>query len=136
MSLVNLDEDYQKHMGIYPATTPRNVAALGGIVAVYYIGSLIGALVGGALADRSGRITAIILGVFIAIIGGIFQSSAYDITWMCCARVVSGLGVGTIDAVIPVWSAELSSHQGRGSFLAVEFFLNIAGLCLAYWLEM
>ena len=42
---------------------------------------------------------------------------------------------GAIDCVIPVWSAEVSSHQARGAFLAFEFFLNIAGLALAYWLE-
>ena len=65
---------------------------------VYYGGSLIGALIGGSIADRGGRIMAIILGVTVSIIGAVFQASAMNITWMCCARVVSGLGVGTIDA--------------------------------------
>ncbi|KZP06847.1 hypothetical protein FIBSPDRAFT_763696 [Athelia psychrophila] len=137
MSLVNLNEDYLTKMGIYPTTgNQRNTAALGGIVAVYYGGSLIGALFGGELADRAGRITAIMIGVIVSVIGAIFQASAQNITWMCCARVVTGLGVGAIDAVIPVWSSEVSSHQARGSFLAVEFFLNIAGLALAYWIEI
>ncbi|KAF7969166.1 hypothetical protein HWV62_28222 [Athelia sp. TMB] len=137
MSLVNLNEDYLTKMGIYPTVgNQRNTAALGGIVAVYYGGSLIGALFGGELADRAGRITAIMLGVMVSIIGAVFQSSAQNITWMCCARVVTGLGVGAIDAVIPVWSSEVSSHQARGSFLAIEFFLNIAGLSLAYWIEI
>ncbi|KAG1799908.1 uncharacterized protein HD556DRAFT_1230903 [Suillus plorans] len=137
MSQVNLNEDYLKTMGIYPTTgNSHNLAALGGIVSVYYGGSLIGALLGGSIADRSGRITAIILGVIISIIGATFQASAMNITWMCCARVVTGLGVGAIDAVIPVWSSEVSSHTARGSFLAIEFFLNISGLSLAYWIEI
>ncbi|KAG1870516.1 hypothetical protein C8R48DRAFT_597099 [Suillus tomentosus] len=137
MSQVNLNEDYLKLMGIYPTTgNSRNLAALGGIVSVYYGGSLIGALLGGSIADRSGRITAIILGVIVSIIGATFQASAMNITWMCCARVVTGLGVGAIDAVIPVWSSEVSSHTARGSFLAIEFFLNIGGLSLAYWIEI
>ncbi|KII91995.1 hypothetical protein PLICRDRAFT_102899 [Plicaturopsis crispa FD-325 SS-3] len=137
MSQVNLNQDYLTRMGIYPTEgNPRNLAALGGIVSVYYGGSLIGALIGGSIADRSGRITAIMLGVIVSIIGAAFQASAMNITWMCCSRVVTGLGVGAIDAVIPVWSAEVSSHQARGSFLAVEFFLNIGGLSLAYWIEI
>ncbi|EIW82622.1 hypothetical protein CONPUDRAFT_135963 [Coniophora puteana RWD-64-598 SS2] len=136
MSQVNLNDDYLKRMGIYPSSTPRNSAALGGIVSVYYGGSLIGALFGGHIADRAGRITAIIIGVVISIIGAAFQTSAMNITWMCCARVVTGLGVGCIDAVIPVWSSEVSEHQARGSFLAIEFFLNIFGLALAYWIEI
>lgn len=38
------------------------------------------------------------VGVTVSIIGAVFQSSAQNITWMCCARVVTGLGVGAIDA--------------------------------------
>ena len=39
------------------------------------------------------------------------------------ARVIAGVGVGAIDCVIPVWSAEVSSHSARGAFLAIEFFM-------------
>ncbi len=42
---------------------------------------------------------------------------------MSLARVISGVGVGAIDCVIPVWSAEVSSHSARGAFLAIEFFM-------------
>lgn len=32
-------------------------------------------------------------------------------------------GVGSIDCVVPVWSAEVSSHSARGAFLALEFVM-------------
>lgn len=102
---------------------PRNVAAEGGIVAIYYVGTLIGALIAGSLADRSGRIKAVVFGAMWALLGAILQASAYNIAWMCCARVIAGVGVGAIDCVIPVWSAEVSSHSARGAFLAIEFFM-------------
>lgn len=35
----------------------------------------------------------------------------------------AGIGVGSIDCVIPVWSAEVSSHSARGAFLALEFVM-------------
>lgn len=101
----------------------RHVAAEGGIVAVYYIGTLIGALLAGSLADRCGRIKAVVFGSMWALLGAVLQASAYNIAWMCCARVIAGVGVGAIDCVIPVWSAEVSSHQARGAFLALEFFM-------------
>ena len=101
----------------------RNVAAEGGIVSVYYGGTLIGALIAGSLADRCGRIKAVVFGAMWALLGAVLQASAYNIAWMCCARVIAGVGVGAIDCVIPVWSAEVSSHQARGAFLAVEFFM-------------
>ena len=124
MSLVNLNEDYQEKMKIVPIEhNSRNVAALGGIVSVYYGGTLIGALAAGSLADRMGRIKAVVWGCLWALLGAVLQASAYNIAWMCCARVIAGVGVGAIDCVIPVWSAEVSSHSARGAFLAIEFFM-------------
>jgi hypothetical protein len=48
------------------------------------------------------------------------QTSAMNITWMCCARVISGFGTGHLNAIIPVWSSELAEHDGRGAILAFE----------------
>ncbi|KAL8667344.1 MAG: hypothetical protein Q9168_007283 [Polycauliona sp. 1 TL-2023] len=136
MSQVNLNPHYQELMGIAPVEgNSRNVAAEGGIVAVYYGGTLVGALIAGSLADRMGRIKAVVFGCMWALLGAVLQASAYNITWMCFARVISGVGVGAIDCVVPVWSAEVSSHSARGAFLAIEFFMNIGGLALAYWIE-
>ncbi|KAL8894875.1 MAG: hypothetical protein Q9192_003993 [Flavoplaca navasiana] len=136
MSQVNLNPHYQELMGIAPIEgNSRNFAALGGIVSVYYGGTLIGALIAGSLADRMGRIKAVVFGCLWALLGAVLQASAYNITWMCFGRVISGVGVGAIDCVVPVWSAEVSSHAARGAFLAIEFFMNIGGLALAYWIE-
>lgn len=66
----------------------RNTAAEGGIVAVYYGGTMIGALMAGSLADRCGRIKAIIFGCLWIILGAVLQASAYNITWMCFGRVL------------------------------------------------
>ncbi len=151
MSQVNLNPDYLMHMGIYPTEgrrsnygnsiyvlanfksgNPRNVAALGGIVSVYYGGTLIGALIAGSLADRCGRIKAVVFGAMWALLGAVLQASAYNITWMCCGRVIAGVGVGAIDCVIPVWSAEVSSHGARGAFLAIEFVMVSIGISESY----
>ena len=90
---------------------------------MYYIGTLIGALIAGSLADRCGRIKAVVFGAMWALLGAVLQASALNIAWMCFGRVIAGVGVGAIDCVIPVWSAEVSSHSARGAFLAIEFFM-------------
>ena len=43
-----------------------------------------------------------------------------------------GLGIGGIDAVVPVYSSELSEDEQRGKSLAQEFQANILGLNLAF----
>ena len=57
------------------------------------------------------------------------------ISRMCCARVINGVGTGVLNAIVPVWSAEVATHTSRGAFIASEFTLNIFGVVVAYWLE-
>jgi MFS family permease len=55
---------------------------------------------------------------------------------MIVGRVVMGLGVGGIDAVIPIYSSELSSDDARGKALAQEFQMNIFGLNMAFAINL
>ncbi|KAK1074331.1 hypothetical protein LTR74_001255 [Friedmanniomyces endolithicus] len=108
----------------------------GGIVAVYYLpGTLVGALFGGCLGDRYGRITTIGIATLWAIVGATLQCSAQNANWMFCARVFNGVGTGILNAITPVWATETASHTSRGAFVSIEFTLNIFGVVVAYWIE-
>ncbi|KAK0803828.1 hypothetical protein LTR91_006970 [Friedmanniomyces endolithicus] len=108
----------------------------GGIVAVYYLpGTLVGALFGGWLGDRYGRITTIGIATLWAIVGATLQCSAQNANWMFCARVFNGVGTGILNAITPVWATETASHTSRGAFVSIEFTLNIFGVVVAYWIE-
>lgn len=136
MSGVNNTHDYQRRMGILSdPQTESDAAKIGGIVAVYYGGTLIGALIAGSLGDKIGRVKTIIFACMWAIFGAALQASARNITWMCLSRVLTGIGTGQLNALVPVWTSELSHHEGRGAAMGFEFLLNIAGLALAYWIE-
>ena len=56
----------------------------GGIVAVYYLGTLFGCLLGGWVGDKIGRIKTIALGAVWAILGASLQCSAMNKDWMIC----------------------------------------------------
>ncbi|PSS11019.1 hypothetical protein PHLCEN_2v3315 [Hermanssonia centrifuga] len=107
----------------------------GGIVSIYYLGTLIGCLLGGVAGDRIGRLRSMMLGSLWVLIGAALQCSAQNLTWMLCARVVNGIGTGVLNAIVPVWSAEVATHTSRGAFIASEFTSNIFGVVVAYWLE-
>ncbi|GAM87543.1 hypothetical protein ANO11243_055690 [Dothideomycetidae sp. 11243] len=124
---------YDQSAGLVKVTRPL---LQGGIVAVYYLpGTLVGALFGGWLGDRYGRVSTIGFGCLWSIIGAILQSSAQNANWMFCARVFNGVGTGILNAITPVWATETASHQSRGAFVSIEFTLNIFGVVVAYWLE-
>ncbi|KAF7193258.1 Sugar transporter STL1 [Pseudocercospora fuligena] len=107
----------------------------GGIVSVYYLGTLCGCLLGGWVGDKVGRIKTIALGSIWAILGASLQCSAQNSDWMICARFVNGIGTGILNAIVPVWATETAEHTSRGQFIAIEFTLNIFGVVVAYWLE-
>ncbi|KAI7875110.1 general substrate transporter [Lichtheimia hyalospora FSU 10163] len=130
MSGVNISPDYINVMGLRGRD-----ALLGGIVAVYYFGTLIGALMGGWIGDKIGRIRTVVVGSLIAILGAVLQTAAQNVAWMMASRIITGIGTGHLNAIVPVWSAETSHHTSRGMFIAMEFSLNIFGVVVAYWLD-
>ncbi|KAL3436515.1 general substrate transporter [Aspergillus tetrazonus] len=143
MSGVNNSKDYIDLMGFgytemkdgHPSPVVTNSLLQGGIVSVYYLGTLFGALLGGWTGDKVGRIKTIAFGSVWAIFGAALQCSAQNHDWMICARFINGIGTGILNAIVPVWATETAEHTSRGQFIAIEFTLNIFGVVLAYWLE-
>ena len=137
MSLINTNEDYLSTMGI-----EEESPIVGAVVAVYYLGTAVGAVLFSWLADRFGRkksiffsLAATCLGNLIMFVAGFkFQQIALGV--MLAGRIVMGLGVGGIDAVIPTYSSELSAEDARGKSLAQEFQSNIFGLVMAFGINL
>lgn len=124
---------YPPDGGRVQATVTRSTVQ-GGIVSAYYLGTLIGCLLGGWIGDKLGRKKTIYVGCAWIFVGAPLQAAAQNFEWMIVARVITGCGTGHLNAIVPVWSAETSGHLSRGFFIALEFTLNIAGVVVAYWL--
>ncbi|KAK4698355.1 hypothetical protein P7C70_g7926, partial [Phenoliferia sp. Uapishka_3] len=140
MGGVNQAPDYVTTMGLGYAvkaldgtvtSVVTNSTKQGGIVSAYYLGTLIGCLIGGWIGDKIGRKKTVLFGCAWIFIAAPLQAAAQNSTWMIMSRIVNGIGTGALNAIVPVWSAETSGHLSRGFFIALEFTLNI----VAYWLE-
>ena len=137
MSLINTNYDYLETMGI-----SGEDPLVGIIVSVYYLGCAVGAILASWLADRAGRKPGIFASLALTFIGNMFMFisglgySKGAMTIMFLGRIIMGLGVGGIDAVIPVYSSELNAEGGRGEALAKEFQSNIFGLNMAFAINL
>lgn len=143
MSLINTNYSYLRTMQI-----SKDSPIVGIIVSVYYLGCTLGAIIASYLADKEGRKFSIFIclattsfGNILMFISGLSMSGSSPwngaaIACMLVGRVIMGLGVGGIDAVIPVYSSELSSDGARGRALAQEFQMNIFGLVMAYGINL
>jgi fucose permease len=70
--------------------------------AIYYLGTLVGCLVGGVVGDKYGRTNCILFGACWGMVGAALQCSAQNVAWMCCARVINGVGTGVLNGIVPV----------------------------------
>jgi MFS family permease len=111
-----------------------NTLLQGGIVSVYYLGTLIGCFMGGYVSDKLGRIKSLGFGAAWGIIGAALQCTAMNPAWMIVSRLINGVGTGILNATVPVYGSELADYETRGMFIAMEFTLNIVGVVVAYWL--
>lgn len=137
MSLINTNYSYLQTMGI-----KEESLIVGVIVAVYYLGCAVGAVLFSKLADAFGRKKSIFFSLASASLGNLIMFVA-GMGWskialgvMLTGRVIMGLGVGGIDAVIPTYSSELSADEARGKALAQEFQSNIFGLVMAFGINL
>ncbi|MDV8023606.1 MFS transporter [Rhodococcus sp. IEGM 1330] len=87
------------------------------------IGGLVGRLIGGYIADRWGRRTALSLNLLVYTLGGLISAAAVSYEMLLASRFIVGIGLGGEFTVGLAILAELVATRHRGSLLAT---LNIS----------
>jgi len=137
MGGVNASPDFVTEVGIgLPKRGCHKHHAPGGIASIYCLGAVVGAFIGGWIADRIGRINGLLIAAGFALVGGALQSATQSSDWILVARVVTSLGTGALTAITPVYIAEVSSAGHCGGFLGYVFIANYLGISVAYWLDL
>lgn len=110
-------------------------ALIGTTVAILEIGALVSSLLVGRIGDIIGRRRTILYGAIIFVVGGLFQSFAVGIKTMILGRTISGVGVGMLSTIVPVYQSEISPPHNRGKLACIEFTGNIVGYASSVWVD-
>jgi sugar porter (SP) family MFS transporter len=105
---------------------------LGFMVSVLPLGCFVGAFLGSLLSELFGRKYSIIMGAGLFVIGGVLQTAAIHIGVMYAGRVVSGLAVGMLSMVVPVYNAEVSPKEIRGKLVSLYQLAITAGIMVSF----
>ncbi|ETN45700.1 uncharacterized protein HMPREF1541_09533 [Cyphellophora europaea CBS 101466] len=102
------------------------------IVGMLSIGTLMGALVGGPIADIIGRKPSVQVWCGIFCVGNIVMIAADD-KWyqVMMGRWVQGLGVGALSLLVPMYMAETGPRHIRGSLISTYQLFITFGIFLA-----
>ncbi|KAK4503377.1 hypothetical protein PRZ48_004292 [Zasmidium cellare] len=106
------------------------------IVAMLSIGTLVGALIAGPLANnrRLGRKYSISLWCIVFVIGNVFQIAAeYPYWWiLMMGRIISGFAIGGLSVMVPAYQGESAPTHLRGAIVCCyQLFITI-GILIAY----
>jgi sugar porter (SP) family MFS transporter len=95
------------------------------------LGALVGALIAGALADRRGRIQALIVAGVLFAIGALMESLAQGTPLLVAGRFAVGFGVGIASVAAPLYAAEMAPRQTRGRFVSSYQLAITIGILIA-----
>ncbi|KAL1303116.1 hypothetical protein AAFC00_006551 [Neodothiora populina] len=104
------------------------------LTAVLELGALIGAFNQGWIADKISRKYSIVVAVIIFAIGSALQTASVDYAMLTVARFIGGVGIGMLSMVAPLYIAEISPPEIRGSLLVLEEFSVVSGIVIAFWI--
>jgi MFS family permease len=100
----------------------QNPVLSGLLTSILELGAWVGVLANGILADRLGRKLCVVVACFFFIIGVIIQACTRggSYSYIFGGRFVTGLGVGSLSMIVPLYNAELSPPEIRGSLVALQ----------------
>ncbi|KAK3653349.1 hypothetical protein LTR56_004553 [Elasticomyces elasticus] len=84
--------------------------------------------------DYFGRKVNIQLGAALSVLGGAFQGGAAALAMFQVGRFISGLGIGILVTVCPMYLSEMSSPFVRGFMVGYHAIFLVFGYMLSAWL--
>ncbi|SCU92680.1 LAMI_0E11562g1_1 [Lachancea mirantina] len=102
------------------------------LVSFLSLGTFTGALAAPFIADSYGRKATIIFSTFfVFMIGNSLQVAASSSVLLVVGRVVSGLGIGFISAVVPLYQSEAAQKKIRGAIISTYQWAITWGLLVS-----
>ncbi|MDR1447466.1 MAG: sugar porter family MFS transporter [Candidatus Ancillula sp.] len=104
----------------------------GFVAAAVLIGAGIGAIAVGKAADLVGRKKLLIASSIIFCIGALLSGFAFDAFYIVAARILLGLAIGSVSALVPMYLSELAPTSSRGSIAFLNQLMIVLGILLSY----
>jgi len=104
----------------------------GVIISSLFISAMVGAPLGGTLADAIGRRKTLIIAGVLFLVGSLSMAMAPSIPILILGRVITGLSLGTVSIISPLYISELSTSSNRGKMVTFNTLGITFGTLLAF----
>ncbi|RIA91781.1 sugar transporter [Glomus cerebriforme] len=114
---------------------PSGPAKEGSIVSSLLAGCFVGALISGYFADKIGRKFSILAASIVFIVGGVLQASTTTFIQLYFGRIVSGLSIGILSMIVPLYQSEISPKEIRGRLISFQQWSITIGIVVSFWVD-
>jgi SP family sugar:H+ symporter-like MFS transporter len=108
-----------------------SAGTLGLTVSSALVGSAVGALVAGRVADRYGRVRAMWLAAAMFLVSALGSGLAGSLAMLATFRVIGGIAVGIASVIAPAYIAEIAPARIRGRLGSLQQLAIVLGIFVA-----
>ncbi|ESZ98039.1 putative Quinate permease [Sclerotinia borealis F-4128] len=121
--------------GLQDMTLQRRQKLMGasGPAALYIgMGAWVGTLLNGFMAEAARRKYGILIAT-----GVIIQATAISVgpSAIVGGRFITGVGVGSLSMIVPMYNAEVTAPEVRGSLIALQQLAICTGIKISFWID-
>ncbi|KAG2220206.1 hypothetical protein INT45_002798, partial [Circinella minor] len=110
----------------------RNISEY--LLSAMMAGAFGGSLCSGYLADRMGRRGSMCLATIIFLLGGVLQVAADHLVKIYAGRVITGISIGLLSMVVPLYQSEIAPKNMRGRLVSIQQLAIAFGISVSYWI--
>ncbi|KUL89354.1 hypothetical protein ZTR_03749 [Talaromyces verruculosus] len=125
---------FGNHMGEYT----KNSTKKGWLTSILELGAWFGTLYSGFLAEVLSRKYAILINTAIFILGVVIQCTAVSSSGansILAGRFITGMGVGSLSMIVPMYNAECAPPEIRGLLVSLQQFSIEFGILISFWID-
>ncbi|KAI1184058.1 general substrate transporter [Nemania serpens] len=129
---------FQSHMGDYDPFDPNaDQTKKGWLTAILELGAWIGTLMSGFIAETFSRKYGVLVAVSVFSLGVIVQATAQygGHNSILGGRFVTGMGVGSLASIIPIYNSEVAPPEVRGALVALQQLAITFGILISFWID-
>ncbi|KAL9070653.1 MAG: hypothetical protein Q9161_004707 [Pseudevernia consocians] len=129
--------NFMDHMGDYDSKLAADQTRKGWLTSILELGAWVGTLLSGFLAEQYSRKISIIIATGVFIIGVVVQTTAVagGHSSILGGRFVTGMGVGSLSMIVPMYNAECAPPEVRGSLISLQQFAIEIGIMTSFWID-
>ncbi|CEP07802.1 hypothetical protein [Parasitella parasitica] len=114
---------------------PMNSTQVGFMVSILELGAWAGSWIIGYFADKIGRKFSIVLSTVVFLLGSALQGGAQSIAMLLGSRFVTGMAVGALSLLVPLYQSEIAPPELRGGLLSLQQLSITFGILISFWID-